>query len=277
MLGQDRNPHAGVPFTDDDATIAAALEDVSVPALLCSLVHMTGDPSWIRGELRPQVAVLNDYQGGMSEEMQAEVRRRALPAIAAYRDGGCVPQPPSPGARRRDDGVPRLRTGRPRCRADVPRGPAPRRERRQRRSRGATRSPPRSRPTRRVIVIGCGESGSSPASASPRPACRSRSSRRTTAPAAPGGRTATPALGSTSAATSTATRSSRPTTGASTSASSPSCATTSPGCSTSTTSARTAGSAPRSSPRPTTRPTAGGRSRCAGRRRHRPRCSTPGS
>ena len=93
----ERNPHAGVPFTDDDATIAAALEDVTVPALLCSLVHLTGDPSWIRGDLRPSYAVLNDYQGGMSEEDQAEARRRALPAIAAYRDGGCeLPPPPSP-------------------------------------------------------------------------------------------------------------------------------------------------------------------------------------
>ena len=33
-----RNPHAGEPFDADDATIAAALEDVSTPALLCSLV-----------------------------------------------------------------------------------------------------------------------------------------------------------------------------------------------------------------------------------------------
>ena len=87
-----------------------------------------------------------------------------------------------------------------------------------------------------VVVIGCGEAGSSPASAWPRPACRSRSSRRTPVPAARGGTTATRAPGSTSAATSTATRSSRPTTGASTSPSSPSCRTTSPGCSTTTTS-----------------------------------------
>ncbi len=92
----ERNPHAGRPFTDDDATIAAALEDLSVPALLCSLVHMTGDPSWIRTELRPQASTLNDYQGSMSPEMMAEARRRALPAIVAYRDGGCVlPPPPS--------------------------------------------------------------------------------------------------------------------------------------------------------------------------------------
>ena len=91
-----RNPHAGAPFDDDDAAIAAALEDVSIPALLCSMVHITGDPSWIRGELRPQGAMLNEYQGYMSEEAKAEVRRRALPAIAAYRDGGCVAVPPRP-------------------------------------------------------------------------------------------------------------------------------------------------------------------------------------
>jgi 4-hydroxyacetophenone monooxygenase len=92
----ERNPHAGRPFTDDDATIAAALEDLSVPALLCSLVHMTGDPSWVRRELRPQAATLNDYTGAMTPEMQAEARRLALPAILAFRDGGCVlPPPPS--------------------------------------------------------------------------------------------------------------------------------------------------------------------------------------
>jgi 4-hydroxyacetophenone monooxygenase len=91
----DRNPHAGAPFDDDDAAIAAAIADVSVPALLCSLVHMTGDPSWIRSELRPQIAMINQHQGGMPDEMQAEARRRAVPAIAAYRDAGCNPVLPS--------------------------------------------------------------------------------------------------------------------------------------------------------------------------------------
>ena len=37
--------YAGLPITDDDAAIAAALEDVSVPTLLVSLVHLTGDAS----------------------------------------------------------------------------------------------------------------------------------------------------------------------------------------------------------------------------------------
>src|SRR6478672_2195412 len=85
------NPHAGEPFSDDDATIAAALEDVSVPALLCSLVHMTGDASWIRERPLLRLPSSSDYQCGLSAEEQADIRRRALPVIAAYRDAGCEP------------------------------------------------------------------------------------------------------------------------------------------------------------------------------------------
>jgi 4-hydroxyacetophenone monooxygenase len=85
------NPHAGQPFTDSDEAISAALEDVSVPALLCSLVHMTGDPSWIRGPFHPKAANTLDIQSGLRADARAEVRRLALPAIAAYRDRGCVP------------------------------------------------------------------------------------------------------------------------------------------------------------------------------------------
>jgi len=96
-MSDTRNPHTGLPFADDDAAIAAALEDVSIPALMCSLVHMTGDPSWIRGDIRPLGAMLNEYQGYLPDEQKVEVRRRALPAIAAYRDAGCqLPPPPSP-------------------------------------------------------------------------------------------------------------------------------------------------------------------------------------
>ena len=225
MTQGERNPHAGVPFTDDDATIAAALEDVSVPALLCSLVHITGDPSWIRGDLRPAHAVLNDYQGGHERRpIRPRSAARALPgdrrlprrrlraaAAAVARAGhemmsflACGPV----GRRRR---------------ADVPRGPPPRR-RRQRRHHVGRRGPGRRegrRPHRRHRL----RRGRSAHRHPPGPGRRARSpsSRRTTGPAAPGGTTATRARGSTSAATSTATRSSRPTTGASTSPSSRSC------------------------------------------------------
>ncbi|HEX4162735.1 MAG TPA: NAD(P)/FAD-dependent oxidoreductase [Acidimicrobiales bacterium] len=86
-----RNRFAGAPFTDDDDAIAKALEDVSIPALMCSLVHMTGDPSFIRGDIQPRTAMSLDIQSGMSDNDRADVRRRALPAIAAYRDSGCEP------------------------------------------------------------------------------------------------------------------------------------------------------------------------------------------
>jgi 4-hydroxyacetophenone monooxygenase len=91
--GTPRNPHAGEPFDDDEATIAAALEDVCVPALLCSLVHMTGDPSWIRDVPLARQPISTDVQGGLTADQLADVRRRAVPAIAAYRDAGCVPKP----------------------------------------------------------------------------------------------------------------------------------------------------------------------------------------
>ncbi len=92
-----RNPYGGLPFKDDDASIARALEDVSIPTLMLSMVHMSGDPSIIRGKLRPQGLFLNEIQGFMSPEDQAEVRRLALEVIRKYRDGGCrLPPPPSP-------------------------------------------------------------------------------------------------------------------------------------------------------------------------------------
>lgn len=91
------NPHVGQPIADDDATIAAALADVSIPTLMLSLVHMTGDASLIRGDLKPQGLFLNEVQGYMSEPDKAEIRRIASDVIRAYRDGGCqLPDPPSP-------------------------------------------------------------------------------------------------------------------------------------------------------------------------------------
>jgi len=95
-----RNPHAGVPFTADemsDADIAAALEDLSVPTLLLSCVHMSGDASILDGPLRPQGLFLNETQGYMSEEDKAAARELALRIIVDWRDRGCPePEPVSP-------------------------------------------------------------------------------------------------------------------------------------------------------------------------------------
>ncbi len=92
----DRNPYAGISFDDDDETIAAALEDVSIPTLLLACVHMTGDLSPIRGLLAPHMLVINEVQGFMTEEEKADARALALDIICDYRDRGCPePAPPS--------------------------------------------------------------------------------------------------------------------------------------------------------------------------------------
>ncbi|MHA3024354.1 flavin-containing monooxygenase [Mycobacterium sp. BMJ-28] len=91
-----RSFHAGQPFDTPDAEIAAALEDVSIPTLLLSLVHLTGDPSYIR-DFKQAGLFLNEVQGFMSEEDKARARAIALPLIADYRDRGCpVPDPLAP-------------------------------------------------------------------------------------------------------------------------------------------------------------------------------------
>ena len=80
----------------DHTAIRAALEHANVPALLVTLVHLTGNLDLLRGPLRPR-AVWGDPQMGFTDEQQAEVRARALPVIADLRDdGGEPPFRPAP-------------------------------------------------------------------------------------------------------------------------------------------------------------------------------------
>jgi len=84
-------------ITESDEFIAHALEGASIPTLMMSLVHITGDTSVLRGPIRPKVVMLGGVQGALSEEEQASVRRMALEALKAYRDRGCtLPLQPSP-------------------------------------------------------------------------------------------------------------------------------------------------------------------------------------
>jgi 4-hydroxyacetophenone monooxygenase len=58
---------------------------------------MSGDPSIIRGRLRPAGLFLNEVQGYMTEEDKEEARALALEVIRDYRDRGCPePEPISP-------------------------------------------------------------------------------------------------------------------------------------------------------------------------------------
>ncbi len=91
-----RSRYAGQPFTTSTPEIAAALEDVSIPTLLLSLVHITGDPRFIR-DFKQMGIFLNEVQGFMSEEDKARARAEALSVITDYRDRGCPePEPLSP-------------------------------------------------------------------------------------------------------------------------------------------------------------------------------------
>ena len=86
-----RSRYAGQPFTTRTADIAAALDQVSLPTLLLSPVHNTGDPRYIR-EFKPVGIFRNEVQDFMPEEAKARARAAALPVITDYRDRGC-PEP----------------------------------------------------------------------------------------------------------------------------------------------------------------------------------------
>jgi 4-hydroxyacetophenone monooxygenase len=79
---------------DDDA-LRAALEDASIPTLMMSMIHMSGDAGLLDGPIRPAGAYINEYQGYMSEADKAAIRAQAFDIIRRFRDGGCR-LPPSP-------------------------------------------------------------------------------------------------------------------------------------------------------------------------------------
>ena len=84
------------PITEDDAFLTAALEHASVPTLLMSILHLTGDAALLRGPIRPQRTMPGETDGGLSEADKVAVRAMALEALRAYRDRGCtLPPPPS--------------------------------------------------------------------------------------------------------------------------------------------------------------------------------------
>jgi 4-hydroxyacetophenone monooxygenase len=82
---------------DDDDVIAAALADISVPALMAAVVQITGDRSYIRGPIRPREFVMNEFQGKMLDEEKDSLRADALKAIVAWRDAGCPQTEPPDG------------------------------------------------------------------------------------------------------------------------------------------------------------------------------------
>lgn len=79
----------GLPFNDSDDVLRAAIDEASVPALLMSMVHMTGDIGLLDELPKPFMLIPMDLQGGMSEADKQTVRERAYDVVRDYRDRGC--------------------------------------------------------------------------------------------------------------------------------------------------------------------------------------------
>ncbi|MDG2046332.1 MAG: NAD(P)/FAD-dependent oxidoreductase [Halioglobus sp.] len=93
MIGTAQ-PNFSIP--EDNALIARALEEASIPTLMMSMIHMSGDAGLLDGTIRPTGVFINEYQGYMSEEDKATVRAQALEVIKDFRDSGCkLPASPS--------------------------------------------------------------------------------------------------------------------------------------------------------------------------------------
>ena len=77
-------------------TLDEALAEANLPALLMSLVHLTGDATLLTDERRPVYEPMVDGKdGGYSPYLQADLRARAKSAIEAYLAGAPLPPPPS--------------------------------------------------------------------------------------------------------------------------------------------------------------------------------------
>jgi 4-hydroxyacetophenone monooxygenase len=78
--------------------LQTALQDANIPTLLLVLQHLTGDPKWTREPYRPvRGKPLDDNDsGGLSGEVQEQVRQAALQAVIALREGRLTPTTPAP-------------------------------------------------------------------------------------------------------------------------------------------------------------------------------------
>ena len=83
------------PVTSE--TIRAALAEAHIPSVMASLVHLTGDTSHLRPDWRPVYDFFGDGQGGLPDEVQADLRNRAHDALVAHLiEGKPLAPPPSP-------------------------------------------------------------------------------------------------------------------------------------------------------------------------------------
>src|SRR5262245_63146651 len=85
------------PLPKDDDALYRALRDAHIPSLMAALVHVTGSPQIIRGEIRPKNDFMADAQGGLLPAQQEQIRALAFRELRKFRDGGQrLPAAPSP-------------------------------------------------------------------------------------------------------------------------------------------------------------------------------------
>ncbi|MEZ4331816.1 MAG: NAD(P)/FAD-dependent oxidoreductase [Myxococcota bacterium] len=84
------------PASDD--RIEAAVAEASLPALMMSMIHLSGDASLLDGPIRPRHAALFDRTGGIVPADGASIRARAVALIRAHLAEGRPPCAPLPDA-----------------------------------------------------------------------------------------------------------------------------------------------------------------------------------
>ncbi len=84
-----------LPIAADDSTIASALTDAHLPSLIAALVHITGDETLVRSDIKPVYEFFGDGQGGLTEAQKERVRDAALRALRRMRAGEGLPPQPS--------------------------------------------------------------------------------------------------------------------------------------------------------------------------------------
>ncbi|MFN3572688.1 MAG: flavin-containing monooxygenase [Phenylobacterium sp.] len=83
-------------MSPSEQELDAALAAAHLPALVLSMVHLTGDPGWLKPEWRPTYTPLARGDIGVPEAEQARLRAAARPVIAAHLSGELKPAP-TPG------------------------------------------------------------------------------------------------------------------------------------------------------------------------------------
>jgi 4-hydroxyacetophenone monooxygenase len=77
-------------------TLDEALQAAHLPSLVVCMVHLTGDPSWLRPEWKPTYTPLSRGDAGLPAEEEAKIREAVKPVIEAWLAGDQKMPPPPP-------------------------------------------------------------------------------------------------------------------------------------------------------------------------------------